>query len=198
MSRSLLVVDGLEGTGKSTLIKPLSNWLEAHPIKIHDRTSPLNGRLEALAKQYRWPYCGCFEHMVVARGLATLGVDAILDRSMVSSVVYGLCTRGSAENLRTMEEARAILDHWLAQYTEAGYTLRFISLTATRGVCRERLGQERGKVLTEARYRATREAFADVSDYLTAAGYLSRVFDVTEPSPGEVFDSVFKWLRRSL
>jgi len=198
VSRNLVIVDGLEGTGKTTLIRPIARWLKIEPIKIHDRTSPLTGELEVLAKQYGWTYRGCFEHMVVARALATLGVDAILDRSIVSSVVYGLCTKASAENLRTMAEARTILGHWLAQYKEAGYTLHFLSLTASREACVQRLGEERGKVLTRSRYDATRDAFLSVADYLGAAGYRSRVLDVTEPSPGEVFDLAFSWLRQSL
>jgi len=165
--KRIIAVDGIEGSGKTALIERL---VKEHPyakrIKIHDRRSPFHSVIENLSNEYGWPYCGCFEHFIVAKVLTLSEGVYILDRSIVSSAVYGLATDGSAEKFVSFDETCDIVDMCSKHYICSDYDINFINLSCSYHVSQERVGFPRNSNFTEDYHNSVSDAFLKMNRYL--------------------------------
>ena len=89
----IIVLDGLEGTGKSTAAGILSSKLG---LPVYRAFRPEAGmhwtgdtHLEAMLRRLRVPVNTYVEDLFMVDMLSTVGGSAILDRSMPSAVAYG-------------------------------------------------------------------------------------------------------------
>lgn len=119
----IVILDGLEGTGKSTAAKIMSEaW--GLPVYRAFRTNSSehwagDTQLEQLLRDLRVPVNTYVEDLYVADLLATIGGDVILDRSMPSAVAYG-----TLHNDWSDAEAERGFEYWvqcLAQRDDVYY-----------------------------------------------------------------------------
>lgn len=113
----IIILDGLEGTGKSTAAQILSDaW--GLPIYRAFRADPhehWDGRtgLKQFLCDLRVPVNTYVEDLYVVDLLATIGGDAILDRSMPSAVAYG-----TLHNDWSAAEAERGFKYWAWRLTQ--------------------------------------------------------------------------------
>lgn len=144
----IIVLDGLEGTGKSTAARILSRQLGL-PVYRAFRPNPddhFNGDTlqERMLRRLRVPVNTYVEDMFVVDLLATTGASAILDRSMPSAVAYGTLHKDWTE-----AEAAEGFSYWMDRL-ERCEDVSYLYMTCNRHVSQIRSAGRRRDLDDEA------------------------------------------------
>lgn len=177
----ILIVEGLDSTGKSTLIKNLRKTYFKNPktIVLHSSVPP------DVDSKKDWEvdhYFHLFEHV---DGADFIGYDVILDRAHLGAVVYGDLYRGGSSK-KIMELEKTF--HWDEPYSEIALLL--LTDSPDSGWSRD----DGNSVETDiSQYKMTREKFIEVFNKSSIHNKLH--IDVTENGGfANTLPSVIKFL----
>lgn len=140
----IIILEGLNGTGKSSCAQELSQWLEWPVYRPFRRgNSDLHWGHEGDAERvlrddFRIPLNCHIEDLFTADLLGTLRANVILDRSLPSAVAYGVLHNHLDGYYKDLSASRKLVGFWQELMTQQGGDVLYVWMTAAYDVCKRR------------------------------------------------------------
>ena len=181
----IIILEGLNGTGKSATALPLADTLGAsilRPFRGKDTSKHLgrdgDGRMERLRK-LGIPANTFVDDIYVADFLASTGVPAVLDRSMGSAVAYGMLYG----DIPSAVVGRDLLTEWQNILMSSAKKILYVNVTCRRDVRRKRCKDDRRWCPTASQENMLEQWFSHIFGDIQLP---KMILDTSDIEPSEI------------